>query len=84
LQIELAEEKSQSAFLFLENVSLDWEFQQIWGKLWGFQESRDVLGKLHFAGIKLGKVVVMHSHSDVKIRLYSQFLNPVYILYLVL
>jgi len=34
----------------LGNLSLDWEFQQRLGKVWGIEISRDFLGKLHFVG----------------------------------
>jgi len=32
------------------NLSLDWEFQHLFGKIWGIEEFEDFLEKLHFLG----------------------------------
>ena len=33
------------------NLSLDWEFQHLLGKIWGIEESRDFLEKWHFLNV---------------------------------
>jgi len=37
-----------SPFPLLRSLSLDCEFQHLLGKIWGFEESRDFLGKSDF------------------------------------